>query len=618
MTNLTANANLTAGENLTAATGAAVAPGSTAGARPCALPPLDEPYALTAQQVEAYRRDGHVFLPRVLSPEEVAAYRPHVREAVRRQQSKMSDAERELGGSSSHIAFTLQEATPGLRGLLTSRRLARVGAELLGADAVRILHYYGFFKAPGGPGTPWHQDSLFLPLDRDVVTIWLPLVHVPAPVAMTFAAGSQRLGFVNLGGGGEGDDDHVRLDMLRRGFAFDEMKTMRPGDADYHSGMVVHCAPANTCAYTREVIAVCYYPAESRLVPAEEVLRHPCGEAGFYYRSALRRQYFPGAADGEVAAGEWNPVVHEATEARGPQTAARVEGRAEPPQPFESDYELSAPQVEHFRRKGHVLLRAVATPSEIAEFAPAIREAVYGHGPRRHSMERAVGGDEQGWRFINNLWRLDEAARRLVVGRRFGKLAADLLGVNGVRLFRDQSFFKMPGGGSTPWHQDSYYIPLDTDRLITMWIALAPVTTGMALMSFVDSPPGLGYAGTSLPDDDSMDDFERGMSRRGLGLTCYGALGAGDATFHHGWTPHASRTNLSDAERQAMVVVYFADGARVSLPEVSADAPAQEAFAAVIREQNLRESLPGLGPGDLADTEMTPVVYERGDDPLHS
>ena len=31
-------------------------------------------------------------------------------------------------------------------------------------------------------------------------------------------------------------------------------------------------------------------------------------------------------------------------------------------------------------------------------------------------------------------------------------------------------------GGFTPWHQDQFYWPLDTDRTITMWMPLVDVT----------------------------------------------------------------------------------------------------------------------------------------------
>jgi hypothetical protein len=346
------------------------------------------------------------------------------------------------------------------------------------------------------------------------------------------------------------------------------------------------------------VIAVCYYPADSRLVPAGEILRHPGGEAGQVYREILRRQYFPGLRDGDIARGESNIVVF-------PPPAPRAAN------PFDEEMEIGAAAVERFRRLGHVLVRQAATPEEMDEYGPALAAAVERHNLDRHAMERQVAGNDQGWKFVNNLWRLDHRARDLVLGRRFGRIAADLLGVDRVRLFRDQSYFKLPGAGNTAWHQDAYFMPLDGAAVVTMWLATAGVESSMAPMLFADGSHTAGYLGTSLPDDDAMDVFERSLLERGMPVTCYGAMAAGDASFHSGWTLHASRSNRGARLREAMVVVFFADGARVRLPEVPADAAPQEHFAARIREQNLQESLPGLAPGAPAATDRTPVVFER-------
>ncbi len=61
------------------------------------------------------------------------------------------------------------------------------------------------------------------------------------------------------------------------------------------------------------------------------------------------------------------------------------------------------------------------------------------------------------------------------MSRRLAKVAADLLGVENVRIYHDQALFKEPGGGPTPWHQDQYYWPIDTDKTITMWMPLVDI-----------------------------------------------------------------------------------------------------------------------------------------------
>ncbi|MBC1236212.1 phytanoyl-CoA dioxygenase family protein [Nostoc sp. 2RC] len=279
--------------------------------------------------------------------------------------------------------------------------------------------------------------------------------------------------------------------------------------------------------------------------------------------------------------------------------------------PLDSDYDLTTEQIHNFQHDGHLLVRGVVSPKEIAVYKPALVETVDRYDREQQAMEKTVSGQSQGWQFVENLYQLDLVAQRFVLARRFGKIAADLLGVDTVRLFRDQSYFKKPGGGNTPWHQDGYFMPLDTTQIVTMWIALSEVSPEMAPMTFATGSHKQGYIGASMPLDESMDEFEQSIIKSGFQLKNYGAMAAGDASFHSGWTLHSSRKNTSDRTREALVIVFYADGARVTMPPVPANALPQEQFAAVIRQRNLSTCLPGLKPGDLAETSMNPIVYQR-------
>ncbi|MEH2137645.1 phytanoyl-CoA dioxygenase family protein [Nostoc sp.] len=276
------------------------------------LPDLSQEYPLTTEQIKQYRQDGHLFLPGILSSEQIAAYRPQIVEFVMQQRAKLNAADQSVGGSPETFAFSLQNICEPLKQLLMSKRLGKIAADLMGVNAVRVLHYYGFFKPPGGPGTSWHQDSVFLPLDTDVITIWLPLVDVRADVAMTFANGSQTKGFLlDLGAmGRSNDEDPVRTDMQRRGYVIDEGQALQAGDADFHCGKIVHCAPANTCNYMREVIAICYYPDGAKLTNPKAALAYPGGQYIYMMQQHIYRNYFSHLKPGEAAISETNPIIY--------------------------------------------------------------------------------------------------------------------------------------------------------------------------------------------------------------------------------------------------------------------------------------------------------------------
>ena len=276
-------------------------------------------------------------------------------------------------------------------------------------------------------------------------------------------------------------------------------------------------------------------------------------------------------------------------------------------------YSPTQEQLQQFREQGHVFLPGVIQQAEIDAYRPPILAAMEQHQQQNHAIEKLVQGKKENWIYINNIWTLDEIVKQFVLAPRFGKVAADLLGVDAVRLFKDQTYFKSPGGASTPWHQDGYFMPLDTDKIITMWLPLVDVTPEMGPMDFVDaSHQGAKYLGTSMPQEASIKALSESLDKQGYSFTNYGNFAAGDVTFHSGWTLHSALTNNSDRTREVLVMVYYADGAHIApARELASDAPFQEQFAERMRQQTRESCFPGLQPGDLAVTPMNPLVYSR-------
>jgi ectoine hydroxylase-related dioxygenase (phytanoyl-CoA dioxygenase family) len=277
-----------------------------------------------------------------------------------------------------------------------------------------------------------------------------------------------------------------------------------------------------------------------------------------------------------------------------------------------TDYALTDTHIASYRKDGYVFLDSVLPADEMAMFRPSLVAAVDRLNDEKAQMERIVQGKEQGWKFVQNLWEHDETAKAFILAHRFGKLAADLMGVDKVRLFRDQSYFKQPSGGSTAWHQDGYFMPLDTKNIITMWVALSDVDLDMAPMKFFGGSHDGKYHGTSGPADEDMETFEKYMLDKGYPQFQSGPYKAGDATFHSGWTLHGSLSNTSDKTREAIVIVYYADGAIITLPPDPLIPFPEEMQARAIRLENLKYCLPGQKVGEVAATNMNPIVFDRG------
>lgn len=263
---------------------------------------------------------------------------------------------------------------------------------------------------------------------------------------------------------------------------------------------------------------------------------------------------------------------------------------------LKTPYALTAAQLQTFQQDGHILLREVAARDEVAAYLPVIRAAVQQHNTETRALAERESR-RQAFLQIMNLWAKDEAVRRFSLAKRFAGVAAALLGVDGVRIYHDQALYKEPGGSNTPWHQDQYYWPLDTNNTITMWMPLVDVTADMGTLTFASGTHHEGYLGKLEISEESDEVFAQFLAERDFPLVHGGAMNAGDATFHYGWTLHAAPGNSSNVAREVMTIIYFADGAAVTEP----DNPN--------RERDLTRWLPGLKPGDRAASALNPVAW---------
>jgi ectoine hydroxylase-related dioxygenase (phytanoyl-CoA dioxygenase family) len=169
------------------------------------------------------------------------------------------------------------------------------------------------------------------------------------------------------------------------------------------------------------------------------------------------------------------------------------------------------------------------------------------------------------------------------------------LGVKNVRLYHDQALFKEPGGGLTPWHQDQYYWPMDTDKTVTMWMPLVDIEDGMGMLTFAS-----GSQHVSLPplgiSDESEQVISEFVAEHKFPIVAQKTMKAGDATFHRGWTLHAAPGNETTKMREVMTLIFMDADMRITEPQN----PNQEA-------DRLRW-FQGLAPGSLAASSINPII----------
>ncbi|MBL8698841.1 MAG: phytanoyl-CoA dioxygenase family protein [Alphaproteobacteria bacterium] len=131
---------------------------------------------------EAYRRDGYLVVPGLLSPGECAALRDEALALCRGRLGALRGLVDPAPGESDeavmrrYMVAIMPHKIPSLFArMVGDPRIVRVLAALIGPN-VKAVHSQCFYKAPGMPGNGWHQDELFIPTrDRSLVTAWIAL-----------------------------------------------------------------------------------------------------------------------------------------------------------------------------------------------------------------------------------------------------------------------------------------------------------------------------------------------------------------------------------------------------------------------------------------------------------
>ncbi len=179
--------------------------------------------------------------------------------------------------------------------------------------------------------------------------------------------------------------------------------------------------------------------------------------------------------------------------------------------------------------------------------------------------------DSNGLVQINNAWWAGGAIRQLALNSRLGKIASELLQVNGICMWHDQLLYKPPRSADAPtegnvgWHQDwNYWRVCDKPDMITAWVALDDVSVENGAMMFVSRSHKWKQA---IKASDRTLDMEHTLSQvripKGEELNIiHCELKAGCVSFHHAITLHGSGPNLTQQPRIGLAIHMVADHVR--------------------------------------------------------
>lgn len=265
---------------------------------------------------------------------------------------------------------------------------------------------------------------------------------------------------------------------------------------------------------------------------------------------------------------------------------------------IDSPYALTSSQIAQFERDGFIKLKDVLSPAALRHFGDEITRLTIALNTQDVPLEERSTYDKA-FLQVMNLWEHSDAVKTFVMGKRLARIATELLRVQGVRLYHDQSLYKEPGGGITPAHADQYYWPLATDRTITAWVPLQAVPVEMGPLGFYARSQSVEFGRDLGISDESEEKISANMARHGFQFEC-GAFELGEVSFHLGWTFHKAGANVSSTPRAVMTVIYMDAEMRLEKSLSAAQANDRDQWC------------PGIVPGGRVATWRNPVIYERG------
>jgi phytanoyl-CoA hydroxylase len=260
-------------------------------------------------------------------------------------------------------------------------------------------------------------------------------------------------------------------------------------------------------------------------------------------------------------------------------------------------------EIAFYQENGFVVLEGLLDRDEVAEWRRVIEHALTARASRLPLEDTQYDEffhsvDEYYDRVFTqkiNLWMTDAGARELVLDQRLGRVAADLAGVDGVRIWLDQALVKEPYANPTAFHIDVPFWSFHSNKAITIWVALSDATLTNGCLCYI-------------PGSHKTERYDNAQIGNQIGSLfdiypqwkhvqpVFCPVSAGSAVAHNGLTAHGAGANMTPERRFAMTIAYMPDGATYN--------GKQDILAKELAEK--------LSIGDpLNDERQNPLVFSR-------
>lgn len=231
---------------------------------------------------------------------------------------------------------------------------------------------------------------------------------------------------------------------------------------------------------------------------------------------------------------------------------------------------LHQDQLDFYQENGYLIIDDFLNAEELEKWRYVVTEAVSERNGLKIPGKEVRIGEEDGINedatYFNNvfdqllnLWQTSDEVRQLMLDERIGKMAAELSGADGIRIWHDQALIKRPWANPTSWHLDTPFWSFSDRRALSIWVALDDVTLENGCLFFIpgshkrttfdNTPIGKNMGGIF----DVYPEFKHIESKPVV-------IKAGSCSFHNGLIIHGAHANMTPGFRRAMTCAYMPDG----------------------------------------------------------
>lgn len=230
---------------------------------------------------------------------------------------------------------------------------------------------------------------------------------------------------------------------------------------------------------------------------------------------------------------------------------------------------LTQDQIKQYQEDGFIIIRNFLSDEERAELIDAVTTCVkeyesvkiIGTENHEHVKYSENKADYYSNVFLQklNMWKVSSTVRKYMLNPKVGEMACKLEGIDGIRVWHDQTLQKKPWANPTSFHMDNPYWSFTNRHAISIWIALDDATLQNGCLGFT---PGSHKVTTekNVGIGQNLGEIFDLYPELKYKTPVMAEMKAGDCSFHNGFTIHGAGANMTPGWRRAMTCGYMPDG----------------------------------------------------------